>query len=66
MHRIVIQLNSGANLYVRICLAHPIDLIEIDSGVITIVIGERDVAQALARAESTQGCKSSRVYGCTR
>ena len=43
--RIVIQLDPGANFDVGICSAQSFDLIEIDSGVITIVIGKGDVAQ---------------------
>ena len=41
--RIVIQLESGADFDVGIRRAQFVDLVEIDPGVITIVIGERDV-----------------------
>jgi hypothetical protein len=43
--RIVVQLNAGANFYIGIFLAQPIDFIEIDSGVITVMISESNVAQ---------------------
>ena len=46
MHGIVIQLNPGANLYVRVCFAQSFDLIEVDPVVVAIVIGKGDVAQA--------------------
>lgn len=45
MHRIVIQLDAGANFHIRICCPQPLDLIKVDAGVITIVIGERDLTQ---------------------
>jgi hypothetical protein len=50
MDWIVVQLDPGANFYVRIALAEPLDFIERNSSAIPVVIGERDIAQpALAR-----------------
>src|ERR1700693_5803507 len=49
--RIVVQLDAGADLHVRIGSAQFFDLIKINAGVKTIVIGKCNVAQtALARA----------------
>ena len=49
--RIVIELNAGADFDVGIRRAQFVDFIEIDSGVIAIVIGKGDVGQpACARA----------------
>jgi hypothetical protein len=42
---VVIQLESGANFDVGICRAQFVDFVEINSGVVTIVIRERDVDQ---------------------
>ena len=41
--RIVIELDPGANFHVRIFFAQTIKFIEIDAGMITIVIGEGDI-----------------------
>src|SRR5438067_10748323 len=41
--RVVIKLNPGANLYVRILFTQTIEFIEIDASMITIVIGEGDI-----------------------
>src|SRR5213592_4450964 len=41
--RIVIELNAGTNLHVRIFFSKPIEFVEIDAGVITVVIGECDI-----------------------
>ena len=46
MHRIVIQFDPGADFQIRIGRAQPIDLVEIDAGMITIVIREGDITQA--------------------
>ena len=43
--RVVIQLEPGANSDVGICSSEFLDLVEIDPGVITIVVGESDVGQ---------------------
>ena len=43
MHWIVIQLDSRANAQIGISFPQPIDFIKIDSGVVTIVIGESDI-----------------------
>jgi hypothetical protein len=44
---IVIELDTGPNLQIRIRGAQFVDLIKIHSGVITIVIGECDIVQSL-------------------
>ena len=44
VYGIVVQLDARANFEIAIFFAQTIDFIEIDSGVITIVIGESDVA----------------------
>lgn len=44
--RIVVELEAGPDFYVWIRCAQFVDLVEIDSRVITIVIGKGDVAQA--------------------
>ena len=44
--RIVIELDPGANFHIRIDGAKFIDLIEVNAGMVTIVVGERDVVQA--------------------
>jgi len=44
--RIVVELNASANFHVRVLRAQRLDLIEIDAGVVAIVIGESDIAQA--------------------
>ena len=50
MHGIVIQFDPGANFQIGIRCAQPIDIVEIDAAMITIVIRQGDVAQAdLAR-----------------
>ena len=41
--RIVIKLNPGANFYVRIFLTQAIEFIEINAGMIPIVISEGDI-----------------------
>src|ERR1700730_15629981 len=43
--RIVIQLDACTDFHIRIFLAQLVDLIEIDAGVMTIVIGKRDIAE---------------------
>jgi hypothetical protein len=43
MNGIVIELNAGAESQIRISLSQMIDFIEVDSGVITIVVGKSDV-----------------------
>src|SRR5215212_9116021 len=49
--RIVVELEPGADFYVRVRVAQFAELVEIDARVITIVIGKRDVGQAaFARA----------------
>jgi hypothetical protein len=48
---IIIELDPGANFHIRIRGAEFIDLIEINSGVETIVIRESDVVQS-ARARA--------------
>ena len=50
VHRIVIQLDAGADFEIGIGLAQPIDFIEIDAAMVTVVIREGDVAQADRRA----------------
>jgi hypothetical protein len=40
---IVIELNASSDSQIGISLSQMIDFIEVDSGVITIVIGESDV-----------------------
>jgi hypothetical protein len=42
---IIIELNAGADSQIGISFPQTIDLIEIDSGVITIVIGKSNVGQ---------------------
>ena len=50
MHGIVIQLDPGADLEIGIRRTQPVDLVEIDTAMIAIVIRQGDVAQAnLAR-----------------
>jgi hypothetical protein len=49
--RIVVQLDTGPDLYVGIGGAQFIELIEINSGVVAIVVRERDVGEA-ARARA--------------
>lgn len=44
--RIVIELNSGANFHVRICRTQFVDFVEIDAGVVTVVIGKRDIRKS--------------------
>src|ERR1035441_9080593 len=46
IHRIVVELNSSANFQVDMLFAQLVDLIEIDSSAITIVIGKSDIAQS--------------------
>jgi hypothetical protein len=43
MDGIVIQLDARADLQIGILFPQPIDFIKIDSGVVTIVIGESDI-----------------------
>jgi hypothetical protein len=43
MDGIVIQLDPRADPQIGISFPQPIDFIKIDSGVVTIVIGERDI-----------------------
>ena len=45
MDRIVIQLNSRANFQVRIGSTKPINFVEINALMITVVISERDIAE---------------------
>jgi len=45
---IVIELNAGTNFYVRISFPQPIEFVEIDSGMITVVIGEGEIGDAPA------------------
>ena len=45
MNRIVIELDPGANMQIRILFSHSINFAKIDPGVITIVVCERNVAQ---------------------
>jgi hypothetical protein len=42
---IVIELNAGADSQIGVSLPQTIDLIEIDSGVITIVIRKSNIGQ---------------------
>jgi hypothetical protein len=42
---IIVELNAGADSQIGVSLPQAIDLIEIDSGVITIVIGKSDIGQ---------------------
>ena len=44
--RIVVELDAGADLHIRIRSPQFVDLIEIDSGMEAIVIGEGDITQA--------------------
>ena len=46
VHRIVIQLDPGANFQIGIRRAQPLDLIEIDAAMVTVVIREGDIAQS--------------------
>ena len=51
VNRIVIELDAGADSQIGIFVPQTIDLIEVYSGVITIVIGKRDIDQpTFARA----------------
>ena len=43
--RIVIELDTGPDFYVRICRPQFFDLTEINAGMKTIVIGKRDVTE---------------------
>jgi hypothetical protein len=43
VHGIVVQLDPGADFHIRIRGAQPGDFVEIDSFVVTIVIGEGNV-----------------------
>jgi hypothetical protein len=45
---IVVELNAGTNFYVRISFPQPIEFVEIDSGMITVVIGESEIGDAPA------------------
>jgi hypothetical protein len=45
MNGIIIELNARADSQIGVSLAQTIDLIEIDSGVITIVIGKSNIGQ---------------------
>src|SRR5207247_949393 len=42
---IIIELNAGADSQIGVSFPQTIDLIEIDSGVVTIVIGESNIGQ---------------------
>jgi hypothetical protein len=42
---IIIELNAGADSQIGVSLPQTIDLIEINSGVITIVIGKSNIGQ---------------------
>ena len=44
--RIVIQLDPGADFEIGIGCAQPVDLVEVDAGVVAIVIRQGDIAQA--------------------
>ena len=46
MHRIVIQFDSGANFQIGIRRAQPLDLIEIDAAMVTVMIRQGDIAQS--------------------
>jgi hypothetical protein len=43
MDRIVVELNARADLQTRIAFTQPVDLVKIDSAVISIVISESDI-----------------------
>src|SRR6266481_5931623 len=43
---IIVELNAGADSQIRVFFPQTIDLIEIDSGVITIVIGKSNIGQS--------------------
>ena len=46
--RIVIELNAGTNFYARIFFPKPVEFIEIDSGMIAVMISESDISDPLA------------------
>ena len=59
---IVIELDPRANFHVGISRAQFFDLIEINSGVIAIVIGECDVAQSNTRARDQPTVATASAY----
>ena len=46
VHWIVIQLDPGANFQIGIRRAQPLDFIEIDAAMVTVMIREGDIAQS--------------------
>ncbi len=60
MDGIVIEFNASADSKIRISLPQTIDFIEVDSGMITIVIGKGDVDQTEFTRRIRPGLKQRR------